>query len=303
MTTLDMISPAFSVLALPLLMAYSNGWNAWVRAVNRPPAPPSVSAWDRVVGSPVKTWKEEAWRTSRNWTRFGLLMATDLLEICAVNYAGALLGVSVDTFHMTPAQLQLRDPESDISLTSALWGFTGAAVIGFPLSILGWQLHTDTWRGWGSLLPTSALGRQHWLALPAKIVDVVVFNVLFVRLVEAVRGKVGIVPQPLGWLTSDAENNREDPALYDEEREERSTARVILDRARLFAISSAAGSACSLVLVGLQVPAIIVWNRMLAEPGRFASVVACVRHIWASEGLAGFYRDLPLFALNLINIA
>ncbi len=55
--------------------------------------------------------------------------------------------------------------------------------------------------------------------------------------------------------------------------------------------------------MGLQVPAIIVWNRMLAEPGRFASVVACARHIWASEGLAGFYRDLPLFALNLINIA
>lgn len=55
------------------------------------------------------------------------------------------MGAVVIAFHMTPAQLQLRDPESDISLTSALWGFTGAAVIGFPLSILGWQLHTDTW--------------------------------------------------------------------------------------------------------------------------------------------------------------
>jgi hypothetical protein len=53
--------------------------------------------------------------------------------------------------------------------------------------------------------------------------------------------------------------------------------------------------------VGLQVPAAIVCHRMLGEPGRFGSVVECVRHIWASEGLSGFYRDLPLFSLLILS--
>jgi hypothetical protein len=38
------------------MLSYSNAWNAWVRAINRPPTP-SASGWDRVVGSPLKDFK------------------------------------------------------------------------------------------------------------------------------------------------------------------------------------------------------------------------------------------------------
>jgi hypothetical protein len=38
----------------------------------------------------------------------------------------------------------------------------------------------------------------------------------------------------------------------------------------------------------------VVFVRMMAEPGRYRSVVGCARHIWTSEGLGGFFRELPL---------
>jgi hypothetical protein len=39
----------------------------------------------------------------------------------------------------------------------------------------------------------------------------------------------------------------------------------------------------------------VVFVRMMAEPGRYGSVVACARHIWSSEGAGGFFRELPLY--------
>lgn len=295
------VPPVYSivcgVLYCPLMLSYSNAWNAWVRAINRPPTP-SASGWDRVVGSPLKDFKAEAVISNRSWKRFALLVGTDMLELLTALYAGLAVSLTLDAFRAPPGQ-QPGNMESP-SLFSSLWGNVAGTVIAFPLSILTWQLHTDNWRGWGSLVPFTSLGRLHWRALPAKYFELLALNVLKVRLADAVTSVTGIGCEPLGWLASDVKNHQDDPDFYDE-REERSTARVIVDRARLWAIGTVGSWLSSLVLVGMQVPAAIVCHRMLAEPGRFGSVVECVRHIWASEGLSGFYRDLPLFSLLIIN--
>ncbi|ELR19760.1 uncharacterized protein ACA1_201180 [Acanthamoeba castellanii str. Neff] len=259
------VPPVYSivcgVLYCPLMLSYSNAWNAWVRAINRPPTPSASGG-------------------------------TDMLELLTALYAGLAVSLTLDG--QQPGNMESP------SLFSSLWGNVAGTVIAFPLSILTWQLHTDNWRGWGSLVPFTSLGRLHWRALPAKYFELLALNVLKVRLADAVTSVTGIGCEPLGWLASDVKNHQDDPDFYDE-REERSTARVIVDRARLWAIGTVGSWLSSLVLVGMQVPAAIVCHRMLAEPGRFGSVVECVRHIWASEGLSGFYRDLPLFSLLIIN--
>jgi len=294
------VPPAYTMvcgaLYLPLALAYSNSFNAWVRAINRPPTP-SLSGWDRVVGSPWNDFKAEVVISNRSWKQFGLLLGADLLEVLTALYAGLAISLTLDAFRAPPGKQP--DPEFP-SLFSSLWGYLAGTVIAFPLSILTWQLHTNNWRGWGSLLPFTSLGRLHWRALPAKYVESLAVNVLKVRLSEAVTSVTGISCEPLGWLANDVKNHQEDPDFYDE-REERSTASVIVDRARLWAIGTVSSWLSSLVLVGVQVPAVIVCHRMLSEPGRFGSVVECVRHIWASEGLSGFYRDLPLFCLLICN--
>lgn len=295
------VPPVYSivcgVLYCPLVLSYSNIWNAWVRAINRPPTP-SASAWDRVVGSPLTDFKAEVGISNRSWKRFGLLAATDTLELLTALYAGLAVSLTLDAFRAQPGQ-QPGNTENP-SLASSLWGNLAGTVIAFPLSILTWQLHTDNWRGWGSLVPFTSLGRLHWRALPAKYFELLALNVLKVRLGDAVTSVTGISCEPLGWLASDVKDHPEHPDFYDES-EERSTARVIVDRARLWAIGTLSAWLSGLVLVGMQVPAAIVCHRMLGEPGRFGSVVECVRHIWASEGLSGFYRDLPLFSLLILN--
>lgn len=45
----------------------------------------------------------------------------------------------------------------------------------------------------------------------------------------------------------------------------------------------------------IQLPIHALFYRMMGNPGRFSSVVDCARHIWTNEGLAGFYRELPLY--------
>jgi Mitochondrial carrier protein len=53
--------------------------------------------------------------------------------------------------------------------------------------------------------------------------------------------------------------------------------------------------------VGLiQMPLAMIWTRMMMDPGRYNSVIACARDIWASEGLGGFYREWPLFVLSIL---
>jgi hypothetical protein len=49
----------------------------------------------------------------------------------------------------------------------------------------------------------------------------------------------------------------------------------------------------------VSMPWSVVFVRMMAEPGRYGSVVTCARHIWTSEGVGGFFRELPL-ALSAI---